>query len=141
MRIRTVLDGNAFYDIDEIISVLKKHKCSATFFVLGTWAEKYPEAIKALSDSGHEIANHSYNHTYYTTLTHDDMLLDIEKANELFALDLPESDEYQTIGGLILHQYQSFPKAHEIITLDKFQFRIIKVTATKIELVKLKVTE
>ena len=61
--------------------------------------------------------------------------LDIEKANELFPLDLPESDEYQTIGGLILHQYQSFPKAHEIITLDKFQFRIIKVTATKIELV------
>lgn len=67
--------------------------------------------------------------------------LDIEKANELFGLDLPESDEYQTIGGLILHQYQSFPKAHEVITLDKFQFRIIKVTATKIELVKLKVTE
>ena len=67
--------------------------------------------------------------------------LDIEKANELFAIGLPESDEYQTIGGLILHQYQSFPKAHEIITLDKFQFRIIKVTATKIELVKLKVTE
>ena len=67
--------------------------------------------------------------------------LDIEKANELFPLDLPESDEYQTIGGLILHQYQSFTKAHEIITLDKFQFRIIKVTATKIELVKLKVNE
>lgn len=67
--------------------------------------------------------------------------LDIEKANEMFSLDLPESDEYQTIGGLILHQYQSFPKAHEIITLGKFQFRIIKVTATKIELVKLKVNE
>ena len=67
--------------------------------------------------------------------------LDIEKANEMFSLDLPESDEYQTIGGLILHQYQSFPKAHEIITLDKFQFRIIKVTSTKIELVKLKVSE
>ena len=67
--------------------------------------------------------------------------LDIEKANELFPLDLPESDEYQTIGGLILHQHQSFPKAHEIITLDKFQFRIIKVTATKIELVKLKVND
>jgi len=67
--------------------------------------------------------------------------LDIEKANEMFSLDLPESDEYQTIGGLILHHYQSFPKAHEIITLNKFQFRIIKVTATKIELVKLKVNE
>ena len=67
--------------------------------------------------------------------------LDIERANELLSLDLPESDEYQTVGGLILHEYQSFPKAHEIITLDKFQFRIIKVTATKIELVKLKVNE
>ena len=67
--------------------------------------------------------------------------LDIEKANELFSLELPESDEYQTVGGLILHQYQSFPKAHEIITLGKFQFRILKVTATKIELVKLKVNE
>ena len=67
--------------------------------------------------------------------------LEIERANELFPLNLPESDEYQTIGGLILHHYQSFPKAHEIIALDKFQFRIIKVTATKIELVKLKVNE
>ena len=67
--------------------------------------------------------------------------LDIEKVNELFSLELPESDEYQTIGGLILHEYQSFPKAHEIITLDRFQFRIIKVTSTKIELVKLKVNE
>lgn len=65
--------------------------------------------------------------------------LDIEKANEEFNLDLPESDEYQTIGGLILHEYQSFPKAHEIIVIDKYQFKIIKVTNTKIELVKLKV--
>ena len=67
--------------------------------------------------------------------------LDIEKANEMFSLELPESDEYQTIGGPILHEYQSFPKAHEIITLGNFQFRILKVTATKIELVKLKVNE
>ena len=67
--------------------------------------------------------------------------LEIEKANELFSLGLPENDDYQTIGGLILHQYQSFPKIHEEITFDKFHFKIIKVTATKIELVKLKVTE
>lgn len=65
--------------------------------------------------------------------------LEIEKANEDFDLDLPENDDYQTIGGLILHEFQSFPKVHEVITIDKFQFRIIKVTATKIELVKLKV--
>ena len=62
-----------------------------------------------------------------------------EKANEDFGLHLPENDEYQTIGGLILHEYQSFPKVHEIITIAHFKFKIIKVTATKIELVKLKV--
>ena len=67
--------------------------------------------------------------------------LDIEKANELLSLDLPESDDYQTIGGLILHQYQSLPKIYEIISFDKFEFKILKVTATKIELVKLKVKE
>lgn len=65
--------------------------------------------------------------------------LDIEKANEEFGLDLPESDEYQTIGGLILHEFQSFPKAHEVVVINRFHFKIIKVTATKIELVKLKV--
>lgn len=67
--------------------------------------------------------------------------LEIEKANELLSLDLPESDDYQTIGGLILHQYQSFPKIYEIINFDKFEFKILKVAATKIELVKLKVNE
>lgn len=67
--------------------------------------------------------------------------LEIEKVNELFPIHLPESDEYQTVGGLILHQYQRFPKLHEIISFNKFEFKIIKVTATKIELVRLKVTE
>lgn len=67
--------------------------------------------------------------------------LDIEKVNELFPIDLPESDDYQTVGGLLLHHYQSFPKMHETIQIDRFEFKIIKVTATKIELVKLKVAE
>lgn len=65
--------------------------------------------------------------------------LEIEKVNEEFNLDLPESDEYQTVGGLILNEYQSFPKVHEVIVIGKFRFTIIKVTATKIELVKLKI--
>ncbi|MEG1006199.1 MAG: hemolysin family protein [Bacteroides sp.] len=67
--------------------------------------------------------------------------LEIEKVNETFGLELPESDDYLTVGGLILHQYQSFPKLHELITVGNYQFKIIKVTATKIELVRLKVIE
>jgi CBS domain containing-hemolysin-like protein len=67
--------------------------------------------------------------------------LEIEKINELYALDLPESDDYMTLGGLILHEYQSFPKLNEIIRFGRFEFKIVKNTATKIELVRLKVLE
>ena len=67
--------------------------------------------------------------------------LEIEKVNEMFGLDLPESDDYLTVGGLILNQYQSFPKLHELVCVGRYQFKIIKVTATKIELVRLKVME
>jgi CBS domain containing-hemolysin-like protein len=65
--------------------------------------------------------------------------LEIDKVNSMFNLDLPESDEYMTIGGLILHYYESFPKLNEVVKIDRFEFKIIKNTMTKIELVKLKV--
>lgn len=65
--------------------------------------------------------------------------LEIDKVNELFDLGMPESDDYMTVGGYILHEYQSFPKLNEVITIGRYEFRIIKSTMTKIELVKLKV--
>lgn len=65
--------------------------------------------------------------------------LEIEKVNEMFGLELPEDDDYMTVGGLILHEYQSFPKLNEVVKIGNFEFKIIKNTMTKIELVKLKV--
>lgn len=65
--------------------------------------------------------------------------LEIEEINEKFDLKLPESDEYQTLGGLIINEFQRIPKPHEKIVIDRFQFNIIKATSTKIELVKLKI--
>jgi CBS domain containing-hemolysin-like protein len=67
--------------------------------------------------------------------------LEIDAINEKFDLDLPESEDYMTLGGLILHYYQSFPKLNEVVKIGRFEFRIIKNTMTKIELVKLKVVE
>lgn len=67
--------------------------------------------------------------------------LEIEKVNELFGLSLPESDEYMTVGGYILHEYQSFPKLNEVVKIGPYEFKIVKNTATKIELVRLKVKE
>lgn len=67
--------------------------------------------------------------------------LEIEKANEILDLDLPESDEYLTVGGLILNEYQSFPKLNEIVKFGHWEFKIIQNTTTKIELVRLKVLQ
>lgn len=67
--------------------------------------------------------------------------LEIDKVNEMFNLDLPESDNYMTVGGLLLHVYQSFPKLNEVVTVGQYEFKIIKKTMTKIELVRLKVND
>ncbi|MDY3914705.1 MAG: hemolysin family protein [Phocaeicola sp.] len=67
--------------------------------------------------------------------------VEIEEANEKFGLELPEDPLYQTIGGLILSENQSFPRPKDIITIGKYQFQMLKVTAQKIELVKLRVIE
>lgn len=63
--------------------------------------------------------------------------MEIEKANETFNLNLPESEDYQTIGGLILNECQSIPKVNDVIQTEGFTFKIIKVSANRIELVKL----
>lgn len=67
--------------------------------------------------------------------------LEIDTLNEKFGLELPESDDYVTIAGFILHFYQNFPKLNESIVIGKYTFKIVKVTATKIELVRMKVAE
>lgn len=67
--------------------------------------------------------------------------LEIDKVNEMFNLELPDNDDYMTIGGMILHYYQSFPKLNEVVKIGKLSFKIIKNTMTKIELVKLKIED
>ena len=69
-------------DIDKILSVLKKHNCKATFFVLGVWAKENPDAMKKIVSEGHEVGNHSYDHKYYTTLSESEMISDIKKCND-----------------------------------------------------------
>jgi CBS domain containing-hemolysin-like protein len=63
--------------------------------------------------------------------------LEIERINEMFDLDIPESDDYQTLGGFILSHHQRFPQLNEAITIGNFRIQTIKQRSTKIELVKL----
>ena len=91
-----------------------------------------------------EIEDEHDTDEYIAKKTEDDTYLlsarlEIERVNEMFGLNLPESDNYQTIAGFILNHYRSFPKMHEIIQIDNFRIKIIKVESSKIELITLKI--
>jgi CBS domain containing-hemolysin-like protein len=98
--------------------------------------EEITGEIEDEHDNTNHVAKQVGEHEYVLSAR-----LEIEKVNEMFSLELPESDEYMTLGGLILHEYQSFPKLNEIVRIGNFEFKIVKNTATKIELVRLKVME
>jgi CBS domain containing-hemolysin-like protein len=62
---------------------------------------------------------------------------EIDLLNEKYFFNLPENEEFETLAGLILYQYESIPKINTEITINNFQLRILKASNTKIELVKL----
>jgi len=63
--------------------------------------------------------------------------LEVETINSRFNLNIPESDAYETLAGFILHNHQHFPKLNEIIRIEEFTIKCVKVTNNRIELVKL----
>jgi CBS domain containing-hemolysin-like protein len=64
--------------------------------------------------------------------------LEIDYLNEKYKLQLPESDEYDTIAGLIFFHNESIPVTNDQIIIDNFEIKILKVSKTRIELVQLK---
>lgn len=70
-------------DIDAVIEALSNGGCKATFFVVGSWAEKYPDAVKKLYNAGHEVANHSAAHEHFNTLGESKMRSSMDKCDEI----------------------------------------------------------
>ncbi len=64
--------------------------------------------------------------------------LELDYLNEKYNLGLPESEEYDTLAGYIIYQYQSIPKLNDKIIVGQYEFRILKVSRTRIDLVQLK---
>ena len=58
-------------DIDSILETLSKHNCHITFFVVGDWVTKYPDAVKKIYEAGHEIGNHSDSHPHVNNMNID----------------------------------------------------------------------
>lgn len=67
--------------------------------------------------------------------------LEVDYLNERYKLELPESDEYGTLGGMILSETEEIPKQDTEIRLGRFLFRILEVSSTKIDLVTLEVLD
>jgi CBS domain containing-hemolysin-like protein len=65
--------------------------------------------------------------------------LEVDYLNETYKLQLPEHENYETLGGLIVHHTQEIPEQNQQISIDRFLFTIQEVSNTKIELIALKI--
>ena len=65
--------------------------------------------------------------------------LEVGYLNDQYKLDIPVSDQYETLGGFIVHRNQDIPLIEEVLKIDQFEFKIKEVSNTKIETVELKV--
>lgn len=69
--------------LDEILTVLEEENVRCTFFFVGAFAEKYPEAVRRIYNCGHEIANHSMNHSDPVEMKFEKIVSDINSCNEV----------------------------------------------------------
>lgn len=73
------------HDIDKVLDTLLKYNVKATFFIVGDWAEKYPDSLAKIYDAGHEIGAHSYDHKDYAKLSTSEIEDDIKKCDEVIS--------------------------------------------------------
>lgn len=66
--------------IDLILDLLKSKELSATFFVVGRVAERYPDKVRRILAEGHEVAVHGYTHRSPTDLPHEEEAEELKKA-------------------------------------------------------------
>lgn len=67
----------------DLVSVLNRYKVKATFFVIGKWAEQYPEDVKMLQKNGMEIMSHSYAHDHMTKLSDTEIAADLKHCGQV----------------------------------------------------------
>ena len=66
--------------------------------------------------------------------------LDVDYLNETYKLNLPENENYETLGGMIVSFTEGIPKKDEVIVFQDYTFNILEVSNTKLELVEVKYT-
>ncbi|NLO49295.1 MAG: polysaccharide deacetylase family protein [Clostridiales bacterium] len=69
-------------DTQKLIDIFERFGIKVTFFLVGNWVDKYPESVKALSDAGHEVMNHSNTHAHFNRLGSNEIIKDINACND-----------------------------------------------------------
>jgi len=67
--------------------------------------------------------------------------LEVDYLNEHYGFDLPVSDDYETLGGLVIHHYESIPKINDQIRIGRYAFVVKKVFENKIDIMHLKILD
>jgi peptidoglycan/xylan/chitin deacetylase (PgdA/CDA1 family) len=70
-------------DIEYVLDILKEYQVKCTFFLLASWVEKYPDSARRVINEGHEIGNHSYSHPNLTKLSKDQIIREIQRAENI----------------------------------------------------------
>ncbi|WP_070000790.1 polysaccharide deacetylase family protein [Cellulosilyticum sp. I15G10I2] len=70
-------------DTDQLIAILDKYNVKATFFIVGDWVRKYPDAVKKFAAAGHDIANHSDKHPHVNNMSKEAIKKDIMAAHQI----------------------------------------------------------
>ena len=68
-------------DTQKLIDILSAYGVRSTFFVVGDWAEKYPESVKSLHEAGHEVMSHSSHHDHFSMMSAEQIAADLREAN------------------------------------------------------------
>jgi CBS domain containing-hemolysin-like protein len=86
---------------------------------------------------------HDSDNLYEKQLTQTDFIfsgrIEIDHINEKYELNIPVDDEYETLAGYILHHTEHIPNANDVIHIGHFTFKILKVSETRLELLKLEI--
>ncbi|MCI8649963.1 MAG: polysaccharide deacetylase family protein [Anaerotruncus sp.] len=69
-------------DIDRLLELLDQRSVKATFFIVGDWCDKYPEAVKKLANAGHELGSHSDTHPDMTKLSKEQIIAQLENSKQ-----------------------------------------------------------
>ena len=65
--------------------------------------------------------------------------LEVDYLNEEYDLNIPKSESYETLGGYIIEHTENIPSEKELIDIEDFEFRILKMSGAKIDEVSLKI--